>query len=109
MDDAFANNKNINAAITFNSKVYLLAKHLVSLNQTNIRLIGYDLLKQNIKYLKNGVINFLIAQRPDKQAYFTVRDMCRELIFKQQIKRINFVPIDILLKENIEDYMEFKE
>ncbi len=109
LDDAFANNKNINAAITFNSKVYLLAKHLVSLNQTNIRLIGYDLLKQNIKYLKNGVINFLIAQRPDKQAYFTVRDMCRELIFKQQIKRINFVPIDILLKENIEDYMEFKE
>lgn len=109
LKEVFATNKKINAAITFNSKVYLLAKHLVSLNQTRICLIGYDLLKSNIEYLQEGVVNFLIAQRPDKQAYFTVRDMCRELIFKQEIKKINFVPIDVLLKENIDDYLEFKE
>jgi hypothetical protein len=35
--------------------------------------------------------------------------MCRELIFKQEIKKINYVPIDILMKENIEDYMNFTE
>ncbi|MDD3320343.1 MAG: substrate-binding domain-containing protein [Paludibacter sp.] len=109
LEKTFLNNDAINAAITFNSKVYLLAKHLVSLNQTNIRLIGYDLLKPNVQYLKEGVINYLIAQRPDKQAYFTVRDMCKELIFKQKIKKVNFVPIDILLKENIEDYLNFVE
>ena len=105
----FASNKNIKAAITFNSKVYRLAKHLVKLKQTNIRLIGYDLLNQNISYLKQGVINCLIAQRPEKQSYYTVRDMCRELIFRQEIRKINYVPIDILLKENIEDYMHFLE
>jgi len=105
----FSENKNIKAAITFNSKVYRLAMYLTSLNKSNIRLIGYDLLDLNISYLQQGVINCLISQRPDKQAYFTVRDMCRELIFKQEIKRINYVPIDTLFKENIEDYIHFIE
>jgi LacI family transcriptional regulator len=59
--------------------------------------------------LKRGVVDCLIAQRPDKQSYFTVRDMCRELIFRQEIKKINYMPIDLLLKENIEDYMQFIE
>lgn len=107
--EVFSVNVNIKAAITFNSKVYRLAMHLVALNHENIRLIGYDLQKLNIEYLQKGVINCLIAQRPEKQAYFTVRDMCRKLIFRQDVKKINYVPIDILLKENIEDYMHFSE
>jgi LacI family transcriptional regulator len=107
--EVFATNPNIKAIIIFNSKVYRLAKHLDSLNQTNVRLIGYDLLEQNVSYLQKGIISYLIAQRPDKQAYFTVRDMCRKLIFKQDITKINYVPIDILIKENIEYYLNFKE
>jgi LacI family transcriptional regulator len=105
--ELFAVHSNIKAAITFNSKVHRLAMHLQDLRQTHVRLIGYDLLEQNVLYLKQGVIDFLIAQRPDKQAYYSVRDLCRELIFKQEIKKINYVPIDILLKENIEDYLQF--
>ncbi|MDD4968687.1 MAG: LacI family DNA-binding transcriptional regulator [Paludibacter sp.] len=107
--NVFSTYKNIKGAITFNSKVYRLAMHLDALNHTNIRLIGYDLLQQNVTYLQQGVINYLIAQRPDKQAYYSVRDMCRELIFRQEIKKINYVPIDILMKENIEDYLQFTE
>jgi LacI family transcriptional regulator len=109
LKQVFTTHTNIQAAITFNSKVYLLASLLEALNKTNVRLIGYDLLEENVKYLQQGVINFLIAQRPDKQAYFSVRDMCRELIFRQEIKKLNYVPIDILMKENIEDYMQFTE
>jgi len=109
LKNAIYENENIRGAITFNSKVYRLAMHLVTLNKTDIHIIGYDLLKKNVGYLQQGTINCLIAQRPDKQAYFTVRDMCRELIFNQEIKKINYVPIDILLKENIEYYLQFIE
>jgi LacI family transcriptional regulator len=109
LNQIFSANLNIKAAITFNSKVYRLAMHLEALNKTNIRLIGYDLLDQNALYLQKGIINCLLAQRPDKQAYFTVRDMCRELIFGQEIKKINYVPIDLLMKENLEDYILFSE
>ncbi|MDR3653681.1 MAG: LacI family DNA-binding transcriptional regulator [Paludibacter sp.] len=109
LNEVFTTHLDIKAAITFNSRVYRLAKHLDELNHTKVRLIGYDLLTQNVTYLQQGVISFLIAQRPDKQAYFTVRDMCRELIFRQEIKKVNYVPIDILIKENIEDYIHFTE
>ncbi len=109
LKQAFQNHTSIKAAITFNSRVYRLAKHLSSLNHSDIRLIGYDLLEQNISYLKQDVISYLIAQRPEQQAYLTVRDMCQELIFKQEVKKINYVPIDILMKENIEDYIHFRE
>ena len=108
-EQCVAENHNLKAAITFNSKVHRLAKLLVDLNLTNLRLIGYDLLKQNVEYLKSDVINVLIAQRPDKQSYSTVRDMCKQLIYKQEVKKINYMPIDILMKENIDDYMNFVE
>jgi LacI family transcriptional regulator len=105
----FSQHTNIKAAITFNSKVNRLAMHLVALNQSRVRLIGYDLLDKNVDFLLQGVVSFLIAQRPEKQAYLTVRDMCRQLIFNQKIQKINFVPIDILMKENIEYYKNFIE
>ncbi|HLP05928.1 MAG TPA: LacI family DNA-binding transcriptional regulator [Paludibacter sp.] len=105
----FASNTNLKAAITFNSKVYRLAMHLVELQKNDIELIGYDLLEKNVGYLKEGVVSYLIAQRPEKQAYFAIRDMCRKLIFQQETRKVNYVPVDILIKENIEDYMRFNE
>jgi LacI family transcriptional regulator len=107
--DAFDNNSNIKAAITFTSKVYRLASYIEKLQLNDVRIIGYDLLEKNVHYLKQGIVSYLIAQRPEKQAYFTVQAMCKELIFKQEISQINYVPIDVLLKENIDYYLKFNE
>lgn len=109
IEEVFKQYNDINAAITFNSKVYRLANYLKQLGQTSIRLIGYDLLDKNVEYLKKDVISYLIAQSPGKQAYYTVRDLCNKLILKKEVQQTNFVPIDILLKENIIDYINFRE
>ncbi len=105
----FSENNNISAAITFNSKVYQLVSCLEKLEIRNLKVAGYDLLDRNVAYLKKGLISFLIAQRPGKQAYLSVRDVCTSLIFKQPVKKINYVPIDILISENIDSYTEFNE
>lgn len=105
----FQDNAEIRAAITFNSKVFRLAKFLIDIDRTDVILVGYDLLRENVEYLKKGVISYLIAQRPEKQAYFSVRDMCHQLIFQKEIQRINYVPIDILMKENIDYYEDFRD
>lgn len=109
LEKVFATNKNIKAAITFNSKVYRLAMHLATFGRKDIRIIGYDLVSYNVTYLKQGVIHCLIAQRPQKQAFLSVKDMCRELILKQETKKINYMPMDIIFKENLEDYVNFGE
>ncbi len=105
----FNQNPNLRAAITFNSKVFRLAKKFEALEINNVRLIGYDLLDENIAYLKKGVISLLLAQRPEKQSYLSAKDMCKKLIFNQEVNKINYMPIDILIKENIEAFMHFSE
>ena len=109
LQQTFENHLDLKAIITFNSKVYRLAKFLSTINRHDVLLLGYDLLQENINYLKKGVISYLIAQRPEKQAYFSVRDMCNELIFHKKIQKINYMPIDILMKENIDYYMDFRD
>jgi LacI family transcriptional regulator len=99
----------IQAAITFNSKVHRLAKYFKILSHPEIKLIGYDVLEENITYLKEDIVSYLIAQRPEKQAYCSIRDMSYHLIFNRKINRINYVPIDILIKENIDYYLNFNE
>ena len=105
----FDGHPHIKAAVTFNSKVYRLAMHIKSLGKTGISLLGYDLPERNVAYLHDGTVSHLIGQRPEKQAYCAVSDMCRVLIFGQQVNRINYMPIDILIKENIDYYLNFKD
>ena len=36
-------------------------------------LIGYDLLKANVEFLKSGDVHYLIGQRPDYKGYCGVK------------------------------------
>jgi len=107
LKEIFLKHDSIKAAVVFNSKVYRLAMYLETLKQKEIRLFGYDLLEKNIAYMKQGVVSYLIAQRPEKQVYCSIRDICNKLIFKQEVTKINYMPIDILMKENIDYYVNF--
>jgi LacI family transcriptional regulator len=109
LNEIFEKYDNIRGVITFNSRIYRLAKYFEKLKVHHITLIGYDLLEENVRYLKNGVVTYLLAQRPEKQAYFTIRDICMKLIMKQEVKNINYMPVDIIIKENIEEYWQFTE
>ena len=104
----FEQNSNIKAAITFSSRVYKLAQQLKDIEKTDVNVIGYDLLDENVELLRQGSINKLIAQRPEEQAYKSIQDLCKKLIFNQEIIQINFMPIDILIKENIDYYLEYR-
>ncbi len=109
LNDVFNRHPDLGGMITFNSKAFRLAAFLKEINRQDVVLIGYDLLQANIEYLKDGVISYLIAQRPEKQAYMTVSDMCQALIFHQEVQRLNYMPIDILMKENIDYYINFRD
>ncbi len=105
----FEKHPELKGMITFNSKAFRLAAFLEEINRKDVVLVGYDLLDENVHYLKQGVISYLLAQRPEKQAYFSVLDMCNELVFHKQVQRINYMPIDILMKDNIDYYINFRD
>lgn len=97
--------------IVFNSRIYELAalcQKLHSPENNNIVLIGYDSIEKNTDAMKNDQVSFLIAQRPGLQGYDGVKALSNYLLFKQCPEKLNYMPLDILVKENIDNYNNFR-
>lgn len=105
------NNTNNNlGAIVFNSRIYELVELFESIacRDKKINLIGYDSIEKNVEALKNDQVLFLISQRSTQQGYDAIKSLSNHLLFSKTINKINFMPIDILMKENIEYYKNYK-
>ena len=87
-----------------NSRAYKVSEILVKNNITNLKLVGYDLIEPNINYLNTGNIDFLISQEPIKQGYSGIMALFKNLILKQPVEKETYMPIDIIMKDNLEFY-----
>jgi LacI family transcriptional regulator len=97
-------NPEIQGIFVTNSQVYYLASILEKLNLTGIRVIGHDLINENISFLKKGFVDFLICQRPEEQGYNAIRTLFDHLVLKKEVKNENYTSIDIITKENLDYY-----
>lgn len=97
-------NPNTKGAIIFNSLSYLVIDYLKKLGREDIKVIGYDILDRNKSCLKEGSIQYLLAQQPEKQGYAGVKTLSEYLLFNHKPKQVNYMPIDILIRENV-DYV----
>ena len=104
MDQLFADNNNIRGIFVTNSQVYRIAEYLEQKNREDIRLIGHDLIRENVDFLKKGIVDFLICQQPEEQGYQAVNALFEHIIVKKQVKNENFTAIDIITKENLDYY-----
>jgi LacI family transcriptional regulator len=98
---------NVKGIFVTNSRVYKVAAYLQENNIRGIHLIGYDLLPPNVLALKNDFIDFLINQRPEEQAYKGILTLFNIAVLKKKQEPFQYMPIDILSKENI-DYYDYK-
>ena len=87
-----------------NSQAYHLGKFLEQTNRKDIRVIGHDLITENINYLKKGIVDFLICQRPEEQGYNAIISLFDHIILKKPVMADNYTSIDIITKENLEYY-----
>ena len=103
LSEAFTN-LHVKGIFVSNSRVYKVAGFIENNSLKDIKLIGFDLLPINIEYLKKGVIDFLISQRPEEQAYIGIIQIFNELLINRIPENHHFMPVDIITKENIENY-----
>lgn len=108
LDAFFAEHPQALLGAVFNSRVYQVASYLHAKGRKMARLLGYDLLQENVAYLKSGDVNYLIGQRPGLQGYCGVKTLCNHMVFKRPVAEVKYMPIDILVKENIDFYFEFE-
>lgn len=85
------------------------ASFLKSHRKNSIRLVGYDLLEKNVEYLRAGVIDFLIHQKPQQQAFLGVSCLANHLVFKKESLVINQFPLEVITNQNVNSYLEPSE
>ena len=86
------------------SKSYEIAACLEQKSISRIKLVGYDLLPQNISYLNNGIIHFLINQNPKGQGYWGIHQLVNHLVLKKEVPRLKYLPLDVVTRENASYY-----
>lgn len=87
-----------------NSRVSTVARYLEEAGHHHVKLIGYDFLEENIAYLKKASIDFLICQKPQEQGHKGVMALYNHLVHSAVIERRQYMPIDIITKENYMNY-----
>jgi LacI family transcriptional regulator len=83
----------------------VVASYLEKKGKQKIRLIGYDILEDNLKYLKAGTIDFLINQNPKRQAFLGISHLANHLIFKKQAPERDLFPLEVITQQNLESYL----
>lgn len=108
LDELFQQNPGVEGTVIFNSTCYILGNYLKVRGMKATKLVGYDLIEKNTRLLSEGVITALIAQRPEQQGYNGIKSLCNYWIFRQHPEKVNLMPIDILIKENLKYYLNNK-
>lgn len=85
------------------SQTHLIAEYIG--DQSDIKVIGYDLIPSNVKYLKSGKINLLINQNPNLQGYNGITFLSELLLYKKEMPAKMYLPLDIVISENLDCYL----
>ena len=98
-------NKKLKGIFVTNALTFRIASFIELNNyQNEIKMIGYDLVKENVAFLNKSVIDFLICQSPIAQGYQGIQLLYRKVVLNQDIDDKIMMPLDIVTKENIEYY-----
>ena len=94
----------VHHCITFNSKAHIVGQFLQRSNRRNIQIMGYDMVPKNEECVRQGSISFLIAQHAYQQGYSSVDALFNAIVMKRAVNPVNYMPIEILTKENVDFY-----
>lgn len=93
--------------VTTSKGISLIAELLEKQGKRNIRLVGYDLLKNNIANLRSGTIDFLIHQNPRRQAFLGINYLANFLLLKKKPPKEALFPLEVLTPQNLNSYLNY--
>jgi LacI family transcriptional regulator len=104
LEQFFSKHPQVHHCITFNSKAHLVGEFLSRSNRRDIQIMGYDMVPKNEECVKDGSISFLIAQHAYRQGYSCIETLFEAIVLKKKVNPVNYMPIEILTKENVAFY-----
>ncbi len=104
--DFFDRNPGVRGGAVLSSRGGVMADYLNRHGHSDIRLVTFDLTRSNIEALKSGILGFVVCQRPSQQGFSAVKALMMHLVFDQKSARENYMPLDIVTRENLEYYSD---
>jgi len=71
----------------------------------HLKVVSYDLIAENAARLRKGLIQVILNQNPGMQGFLGLSFLMEHLIFKMEIPREKYLPIEIITSENLESYL----
>ena len=102
----FEEQPRLNGFFVTNSRAYKLAAVLDSSTQKRVKIVGFDLIEPNLNLLADNKIRFLINQNAWHQGYLAVTTLVNKLVLKKEVPAHQYLPLDIVVKENVEYYLK---
>jgi LacI family transcriptional regulator len=100
----FRDHPDIRSVFVSNSRVGSVASFIEQSGREDIFLLGFDFLEGNIAFLKKGIIDFLICNRPLEQGYRGIMSLYRHVVMNSSFDPQYLMPIDIVTRQNCNYY-----
>lgn len=105
-EQLFRDYPNLSSIFVTNSRANYFLDVLNEEQMNRLKIVGFDLIEPNLKYLYSGKINFLINQNPVEQGYLGIMNFFKLLFKKEEVEAIQYLPLDIVVKENVQYYLK---
>ena len=102
LKNVFEKHPNISGILVPSSRISTISSCIDSEKLKSLSLIGFDTTEQNVEYLKNDKITFLISQKSFNQGLKSVKIMADYLIQNTIPQEKIYSPLEIITKENLE-------
>ncbi len=100
-------NPEVKGIAVLNSRGYIIADILSGHGIQDMNIISFDLTVNNVRCVRSGSISAVICQRPEQQGFHAVKAIIRTLLYNIKEKNVHhFMPMDIIIKENLNQYRE---
>lgn len=105
--EILARQDNLHGIFFTNSRAYRFTDtSLFSSLPKDVVKVGFDLIDENIALLREDQLNFILNQNPKRQGYLGIVNLFNHFIYNREIKPKNYLPIDIVVKENYKHYLD---
>ena len=104
LEQFFTQHPNLHHCITLCSKAHIVGEFLLKTNRRDVQIMGYDMVEKNATCLRLGSMSFIIAQHAFMQGYNCLDSLFKAIVLKKKVEPVNYMPIELLTKENVDFY-----
>lgn len=95
---------NVAGLFVTNSRAFRVVSCLDRLKRNDLLVVGFDLIPENLTYLRMNKIDFLINQNPVMQGYLGIMNIVNHSLLNKEVIRLQYLPLDIVVIENCDYY-----